>query len=144
MCKSEFKISITDSILGKLKTIAKNKNTTVEKAIEQILFEKLSNDDIKAKFPSVALIKDGLNLENSKNTRYTEKVNYNDTVTIPFEQLSIPNTKQPLNKEAIKRRKEIEAEMSELSLLIETATADKKEGYTMQYAQLASELNALL
>ncbi len=49
-----------------------------------------------------------------------------------------------LPPERLRRKTEIENNMRELSLLIETAEEADKEKYAMQYAILAAELNALL
>lgn len=49
-----------------------------------------------------------------------------------------------LSRERLQRKKEIEAEMKELSLLIETSNEADKEKYAMQYALLATELGAIV
>jgi len=59
------------------------------------------------------------------------------------ERLSGPATAD-LPPERLKRKAEIEAQMRELSLVIETAEEAEKEKYAMQYAILAAELDALI
>ena len=113
------------------------------RGLNEILSENFQKEGSqKSLFPSVALIKDGLNLDKPVIAKQlNSQVSFSNNTSTKF---NIPTTSQSINPQSVKRRKEIEAEMAELSLLIETATEDKKNGYAMQYAQLASELNALL
>ncbi len=55
-----------------------------------------------------------------------------------------PTIAVPPSPEKTQRRLEIEANMKELSLLIETAEEAKKEEYLLQYAMLAAELESLV
>lgn len=143
MANTDLTISINNDNLTVLKKIASEKKCDVSTVINEILAKNLEGSDAsKSLFPSVALIKDGLNLDKpimAKQSSSKGMLSHS-----PSTSFNVPNGPANINPQALKRRKEIEAEMSELSLLIETATEDKKDGYAMQYAQLASELNALL
>lgn len=55
-----------------------------------------------------------------------------------------PAIANPPSPEKLQRKKSIEEQMRELSILVETASADKKEEYLLQYAILAAELDSLI
>lgn len=84
-------------------------------------------------FPSVALMRENAILPSESR--------------VPQQNLLFPGHPGIINQpspEKQQRRKELEAQMRELSLLIDTATEDKKETYSLQYAILAAELEATL
>jgi len=84
-------------------------------------------------FPSVALMRD--------RTVLPAESPIPDRNQLFPSNLSVPAQPSP---EKTQRRKDLEAQMRELSLLIDTATEDKKETYSLQYAILAAELEATL
>jgi hypothetical protein len=123
-------------------------DTTPEKEPEASL---APDNDAKIKapastFPSVALVKE----EEEKQTIIkTAPSLFKPEPSLNSEQpkirISVPSQIQLPPKAPNPRRLQLEAEMKEVSLLIETAIeSEKKQQYVMKYAMLAAELDALL
>lgn len=106
--------------------------------------------------PGVALVRNGFTplLQTSR----TEDPNPSPSPTISINSLTRPEGPAtagmfspgrptiavPPSPEKMQRRLQIETDMKELSLLIETAEEAKKEEYLLQYAMLAAELESLV
>ena len=105
--------------------------------------------------PGVALIRDGfaplpqacqpgnLNLSSAPATSINSLTRPEGPSTAGMFTPGRPTIAVPPSPEKMQRRLEIETNMKELSLLIETAEEAKKEEYLLQYAMLAAELESL-
>ncbi|GAB4271955.1 MAG: hypothetical protein Kow0029_10140 [Candidatus Rifleibacteriota bacterium] len=152
----ELKIEISEELLESLKEKSAKNNISHEEMARQLLETALQKkeDNQTRQMPSVALIKGSEPLITSapgKNTPSMQKECKNPDPKF-FGKPKVQNltgnrlSSQPvISHENLQRRKAIESEMKEISLLIETAESEeKKQDYLMRYASLAAELEALL
>lgn len=158
-------IEITNHLKSQLESLAKNKNLTLEEAANIALQEFFSNKGSKQTspnnenqqlrpsqpsqpaHPSVALIKfdadktvEG-NLPPTKN----QDSSFCSQPLALVKDTPISAPQATASDEQISRKSQIESQMKELSLLINTADEEaKKQEYSVQYALLASELDSIL
>ena len=147
----ELKIEISPELLKSLKEASEKENISEQQLAKQLLEEGLADKsdkkEKKSAFPGVALIKDNfkpqaeVSLPKSRQEPETKTGQNNSFNFSPK-----PFRKTPaLSPEQLKRKEELEEQMREVSLLIDTAeTEEKKEEYLQVYAGLAAEMEALL
>jgi hypothetical protein len=136
--KNELNISIKNETLVEITKRAQAAGCSVEELAARILEETLEKAETTASKPSlpvVAMIKNGFSaiVEAEPGKPPQMLVNDKTIISNPF-----------VSTEKLQRKKDIEARMRELSMLIETAENAKKEGYLLQYAILAAELEAII
>ncbi len=142
MNKTELTIKIDEKIYDLLCKNSRAENTTPEALASEIVEKaiKISKKAAGPTLPSVALIKGRNSVETTAPEVSLEKNISRSMLTSP---LSTIDATPALSQEKLQRKSEIEERMRELSLLIETAEPEKTEGYSLQYAMLAAELEAI-
>jgi len=140
MENKEITINLKMDLFEKLEAIARENGSSTEVAAEKLLSETLKSSKSPAKTPSmpgVALVKEGMpDLSPSFNRSATTR---SDLFS------GLQADKPVLSPEKLQRRKQLEAQMQEVSLLIQTAAnEEKKQEYSMQYAMLAAEIEAIV
>lgn len=149
----ELKIEISEEFLESLKKASEKQNTTQENLAKEILEKALKpSNEKEKKRPSVALVKETSGPEIVAPTKHEFSLRpslHGDSLNPRPGMFSGASSsfQQPtrLSPEKLRRKKELEDQMKEVSLLIETAESEaKKEEYLQDYAGLAAEIEALL
>lgn len=135
----EVTIKLSEENLLKLENSAKAAGKEPQQLAAEIVSQSLTSDQpkpVKPAFPAVALMRETAVMPEQRNLLTNGQL-YAATVLGN-------NPIAPITPEILRRRQEIEARMRELSILIDTASEDKKEDYALQYAMLAAELEATI
>jgi plasmid stability protein len=154
--KHNLNLQITEDLKHKLENKASSQGHSLEEAALKILTEHFApshKDEKKAtknsQLPMVALVKNDFEIatELDKPPVQNQEIS---PASQPFGLIKasalapIGSPSEP-SSETLTRRRQIEAQMKELSLLITTADEDaKKAEYSMQYALLATELDSII
>lgn len=136
MQTKEIAIQLSDETFVELEKAARAANKKPEEVAAEIVSKGLSKVEVTAEvkqpFPSVALLKN----------------NFSMPLTTPSAMpLFLPGKPAAANSpapEKLQRKRDLEAQIRELSLVIDTAPAEKKEEYLLQYAILAAELDSII
>lgn len=131
-------IKLSEETLKALEESARAAGRNPEEIAAEMLTKSLKSPPekpVKPSFPSVALMR-------HNEPPPTEAVADQPRQLFPG---AIASGKPQISPEKMQRRKELEAQMRELSLLIDTASSeDNRETYSLQYAILAAELEATI
>lgn len=143
MEKKEINITVSVDLFEKLESIAQQNKSSIEEAAGKILSESLQNFKPAPKpkpMPGVALIKEGAPAV-SPIMPAMSKPELARSDFFPESQVEKPT----LSPEKLQRRKQLEARMQEVAMLIQTAAnEEKRQEYSMQYALLAAEIEAIV
>ncbi len=137
----QINVELSEEIFSRLVKAAEVRKIKPEAMAADMIVRSLppeANTAPVALFPGVALIKE--NFIPPPAVTSSEK---RSCETAPAPVISRPAAAAP-SPEKLQRRQQLEMQMRELSLLIETAEPDKKENYLLQYAMLAAELDSTL
>lgn len=148
----EIVIKLSAETFCSLEKSALNSGKTPEELAARLISDGMAADTstAKASFPSVALLKNSSKQALTRaflpdaptETTFFEPIQSTTkpiraTPGVPLQ--AKPTVSNFLSPEKMQRKQQIEEEMRELSLLIDTATEDKKEEYLLRYAMLAAE-----
>ncbi len=138
----QINVELSEEIFSRLVKTAEARKTKPEAIAAELIAGSLPPETQTAsatQFPGVALIKDNFSPPAAAEPAVEKKF----PGAMPAPVISRPTVAAP-SPEKQQRRQQLEMQMRELSLLIETAEPDKKEHYLLQYAMLAAELDSTL